>query len=67
MKKRIAYYYRGMIERTRRGGRCCWYEGFSANGEHGGPLYPWMTKTECRANAKSQKSTAVFVRERTVQ
>src|ERR1039458_3071882 len=56
----IRYYYRGDIERS--GGRTYqWHRGYSA-GENA-PLYPWMTRTECRADAKSQGATAKFVEE----
>lgn len=61
MRKRVVYYYRGQIERVRRGGRYAWYDGYSATGPSGGVLFPWMTKTECRADAKAQNAVAVFV------
>lgn len=59
-KKIIEYHYRGHIERIRRGGRSAWYAGYSANGERG-PLYPWMIKRECQADAKAQGARARFV------
>ena len=63
--KTITYHYRGDIERTvvnRRSRNIEWREGYSADGDNGGVLYPWMTKTACRADAKAQDAEAVFVR-----
>jgi hypothetical protein len=59
MKKTITYYYRGMIER---GANYDWREGWSANSEEGQTLYPWNTKRECQAEAKTKGAKAVFVR-----
>lgn len=56
----FTYYYRGHIERWRALGYA-WMEGYSENGESGGPLYPWMTKKECREEAKARGGRAVFV------
>ena len=57
MVRYIAYYYRGLIERG------SWKEGFSSDSSLGNPLYPWMTKAECRADAKEQGCKAVFYKE----
>lgn len=63
--KKIVYRYRGNIERWSSLKRSyVWKVGFSEDGEFGGGLYPWMTKAECRADAKSQGGRAVFVEER---
>jgi hypothetical protein len=56
-KETIVYTYRGPIER---GARYEWRDGYSATGAGGGILYPWMTKRECQANARSQGKRAVF-------
>ncbi|MFA6234130.1 MAG: hypothetical protein WC824_08090 [Bacteroidota bacterium] len=62
----ITYKYRGMIERgigncnTRPG--YAWHEGYSEDGENGRGLMGWMTKEECRTDAKSRGSKAEFVR-----
>ena len=58
----MTYYYRGLVERGTRWFGFRWAEGFSANGESGGPLYPWLTKPEARLEAKSQGLRAVFIR-----
>ena len=55
--KTIIYWHRGLIEK---GKNYTWKEGYSANGEGGGALYPWMTKKECRQDAKEQRCKAVF-------
>lgn len=53
------YHYRGGIER---GARCEWRDGYSAEGEGGGVLYPWSTRGECRSEAKREGFKAVFYR-----
>lgn len=58
----ITYHYRGLIERpTKRG--YVWEEGYSA-GEGSAIQYPWLTKTEARADARSQGAKATFARRR---
>ena len=58
----ITYHYRGMIERGNGKPGYTWYEGYSAIGENGGVLYPWMTYRECQRDAKAQGARAVFFR-----
>lgn len=58
-KKTITYYYRGLIER---GPNYTWREGYSAQSETGGILYPWMTKRECQHDARVKGAKAIFVR-----
>lgn len=53
----ILYKYRGLIER---GKHYTWREGYSADGPSGGALYGWMTKAECRADARAQGARAIF-------
>lgn len=60
-KPEIQYHYRGIDER-RLGKRCRWVETYSEQGEHG-PVYPWMTRRECQADAKRRGARAVFVRQ----
>ena len=55
-----AFHYRGGIER---GPRYEWRDGYSAEGEGGGVLYPWSTRGECRAEAKADGFKAVFYRD----
>lgn len=55
--KTITYKRRGWIER---GAKYTWVEGYSADSAEGNPLYPWMTKKECRKDASSQGAFAVF-------
>lgn len=56
------YYYRGEIER---GARYTWKPGYSADsiGDNPRPLYPWMTKRECQADARRDGYVAVFFRD----
>lgn len=58
-KTEIVYHYRGGVER---GARYDWRDGYSEQGEHG-PLYPWMTKRECQAEACKRSARAVFMRD----
>ena len=55
-----AYHYRGPIER---GPNYAWREGYSAESESGGLLYPWNTRLECRQEAKAEGFKAVFYRD----
>ena len=57
MKKIIVYKYRGPIER---GPRYEWRDGYSADSENGGVLYPWNTKRECQSQARKLGCKAVF-------
>lgn len=59
-KKEIVYTYRGHIER---GADYHWTDGYSATTDEGHVLYPWMTKQECRQEAKRKGARAVFVDE----
>lgn len=54
-----AYHYRGPIERGR---DRRWRDGYSAEGAGGGVLYPWLTRGECRSEAKIAGFKAVFYR-----
>ena len=54
------YDYRGQIER---GPRYEWRDGYSRTTETGAVEYPWLTKTECRAEAKARGLRAVFYRD----
>lgn len=60
----ITYYYRGPIERggPDSQGRPSyhWTAGYSENSSNGAETFPWMTKTECRADAKARGSRAKF-------
>jgi hypothetical protein len=56
-EKTIKYFYRGGVER---GMNYEWKNGYSADGENGGVLYPWMTAAECRADAKLQGKKAII-------
>ena len=58
------YTFRGSIERPSTRHRRPSYrlfDGYSATTEDGAVLYPWMTKRECRAEAKADGKRAVFV------
>jgi len=68
--KKITYTYRGEIEVgttvIRRGKYCPsyrWTPGYSATTDDGGVLFPWMTRAQCCANARSQSGRPTFVRE----
>ena len=66
------YYYRGMIERGtgRPGYRWVgyrWVRGYSEAAENGQVLYPWMTKVECRREAKRDGVRAVFYEDETLR
>jgi hypothetical protein len=54
------YVYRGLIER---GPRYQWRPGYSETTTKGHVTYPWLTKTECRAEAKRDGLKAVFTDE----
>ena len=55
----IIYTYRGLIERGA-GGRYVWREGYSPTTKDGGIIYPWMTKQDCRRDAKTLGCKATF-------
>ena len=62
--KEVTYYYRGSIEvPCQVGGRPSyrWAGGYSETSSSGAVVYPWMTKTECRADVKKRGLKAVFV------
>jgi hypothetical protein len=54
------YHYRGGVER---GARYEWRDGYSQNSAEDLPLYPWSTRSECRAEAKKDGYKAVFYRD----
>ena len=56
-EKTITYQYRGQVER---GARYRWADGYSETTTTVGVLYPWLTKKECRRDAKAQGKRAVF-------
>jgi len=60
VKKIITYTYRGQIERGNGKPGYDWHEGYSQDSSEGLPLYPWMTKRECFADAKAQGAQAQF-------
>jgi hypothetical protein len=55
-----AYHYRGQIERVP---NYDWRDGYSENSDRGLPLYPWMTRGECRSAAKRDGYKAAFYRD----
>jgi len=59
-KKYITYFYRGLVERPS-SGAYDFFEGFSERSANGNPLYPWMTRSECRAYASMRGCVARFV------
>jgi hypothetical protein len=73
MDKVITYTYRGDVERSSvrrrpaRPGRpttyvrsYVWKNGYSATSPNGLVQYPWMTRSECREDAKAQGAKAAF-------
>jgi hypothetical protein len=62
--KEIVYWFRGQIEKGSNYKCYKWADGYSAKSENGMVLYPWMTKKECRQDAKEQGCKAVFKEER---
>lgn len=58
MGKTIIYIYRGLIEHGRR-----WVEGYSETTQSGTVIYPWLSKSACRKEARAKGAKAVFVRE----
>lgn len=60
-KLTLVYVYRGAIERAK-GRRYVWQDGYSETGPDGAVCYPWRTKSECRADAKSRGGRALFFR-----
>lgn len=59
----ITYVHRGPIERlSRRGKRLSyrWTDGYSETGPNG-VSYPWMTRRECQADARTREAKAKFV------
>lgn len=61
-KNQITYFRRGRVERGQGFPiRYRWCEGYSANGQSGAPLFPWMTRRECQRDAKAQGAVAAFV------
>jgi hypothetical protein len=59
-EKVITYHFRGQVERFR-GGQYHWIDGYSENSPKGNPLHPWMTKEECREDAKKWGCKARFL------
>jgi hypothetical protein len=62
-RPKVTYHYRGLIEVGSMVNGYRWVEAYSANGENGGPLYPWMTTRECQRDAAARGCQAVFQRE----
>lgn len=60
MKTIIEYHYRGSDERGYDKHEVAVY---SPNGDDGEALYPWMTKSECKLDAKRNGAKAKFVRD----
>jgi len=60
MKKTITYVYRGQVEHGNGKPGYDWYDGYSQDSLDGLPLYPWMTRRECQADAKYQGGVAQF-------
>ena len=56
-KKTITYTYRGGVER---GPRYDWHDGYSETGPNGEVYFPWMTRSECQRDARSQGAQAIF-------
>jgi hypothetical protein len=59
-QKTKTYYFRGQIEVVSNG-QYKWVDGYSAQGNNGGTLYPWETKKQCRNDAKKEGLKAVFM------
>lgn len=55
--KTITYTYRGGVKR---GSNYHWEDGYSETTPDGGVLYPWMTRKECIADAKTKGCKAIF-------
>ena len=53
----VTYVFMGHLERVRSDGTHNWYNGYSENGD---TASPWFTKTEARAQARSEGKRAVF-------
>jgi len=59
-RKTIVYYFRGNVERgTGKPIPYRWHAGYSENSADGSVLYPWMTYTECLADARKRGARAV--------
>ena len=56
----IRYYLRGRVE-VLSGGRYRAAQGYSEQTPDGRPLYPWLTKKECKQAADAIGCRAVFV------
>lgn len=65
-KPKKLYKFRGGIERVKgrrnRVGTYVWHNGYSEDDGSGGVLYPWMTKAECRRDARTTGHVATFNR-----
>ena len=61
-KAAVVYYYRGLTERGTGEPGYRWVEGWSENSAEGKELFPWMTRRECLAEARSNGVKALFVR-----
>lgn len=59
-KKYITYVYRGRIERGTGESSYSWCDGYSEDSADGFPTYPWLTRRECRQDAKSKGAVAQF-------
>jgi hypothetical protein len=54
------YHYRGPIER---GATYAWRDGYSTNAPTADTFYPWMTRRECKSEAKAEGCQALFFRD----
>ena len=63
MKSTRRYDYRGPIERGDSQSGYHWVDGYSETTENGRIYYPWMTRAECRQDAKGDGYRAVFSRD----
>ena len=63
MTQYITYVYRGQVERasTSHGKPSyAWHDGYSQDSAEGFVTYPWMTRRECQADARSHCAVAQF-------
>ena len=59
----MTFTYRGQVERWSASRRSYgWAEGYSTTGPEGAVRYPWLTRDECRRDARRDDCRAVFQR-----
>lgn len=61
-QRSVTFYYRGQIEIGDLEHGYHWVDGYSRKGPGGGVVYPWSTKSRCRAEAKAEGAVALFRR-----